>query len=156
MIDIGIRSLDLGFALLDNYDVTILVDTVSRGGAPGTLYTIEIAPDDMPESHDETAMVNSHGLDVVRVLALEDEDGRAGVAVGEQLHVAAQTVTVPIVIIAAHESRRAGLRCDGAPDRFHLTFGRIRYVLATAERERYCRLLGDRISYRHASARGLY
>jgi hydrogenase maturation protease len=75
VIDIGIRSLDLGFALLDNYDVTILVDTVSRGGAPGTLYTIEIAPDDIPESHDEISMVNSHGLDVARVLALAKSMG---------------------------------------------------------------------------------
>jgi hypothetical protein len=39
--DFGIRSYDLAFALLDGYDVTILVDAAPRGAAPGTLYVIE-------------------------------------------------------------------------------------------------------------------
>ncbi|MGI9027155.1 MAG: hydrogenase maturation protease [Burkholderiaceae bacterium] len=39
--DFGIRALDLGYALQDDYSVVILVDTVQRGGAPGTLYVIE-------------------------------------------------------------------------------------------------------------------
>ena len=70
VMDIGIRSIDLGFALLDDYDLTILVDATARGGAPGTLYTIEIDPGDIPDASDEGSMVNSHGLDPVRVLAL--------------------------------------------------------------------------------------
>lgn len=67
--DIGIRSLDLGFALLDGYDLVILVDATSRGEAPGTLYTLEISAGDIPEVAD-ACLVNSHGLDPVRVLAL--------------------------------------------------------------------------------------
>ncbi|HEX4227947.1 MAG TPA: hydrogenase maturation protease [Bryobacteraceae bacterium] len=70
VMDIGIRSVDLGFALLDPYDLTILVDATARGGAPGTLYTIEIASDDIPNASDESSMVNSHGLNPVLVLAL--------------------------------------------------------------------------------------
>lgn len=70
VMDIGIRSLDLGFALLDHYDLTILVDATARGGAPGTLYTIEIQSDDIPEASEEASMVNSHGLNPVLVLAL--------------------------------------------------------------------------------------
>src|SRR3954451_18675185 len=75
VIDIGIRSIDLGFALLDDYDLTILVDTTCRGGAAGTLYTIEIEPDDIPDGPDEESMVNSHGLNPVRVLALAKSMG---------------------------------------------------------------------------------
>ena len=48
----------------------ILVDATARGGAPGTLYTIEIAPEEIPDAGDEVAMVNSHGLNPVLVLAL--------------------------------------------------------------------------------------
>lgn len=70
VMDIGIRSIDLGFALLDGYDLTILVDATARGGAPGTLYTIEIEPQHIPNASDQACMVNSHGLDPVRVLAL--------------------------------------------------------------------------------------
>ena len=65
LMDIGIRSIDLGFALLDPYDLTILVDATARGGAPGTLYTIEITPDDIPDASGEASMVNSHGLNPV-------------------------------------------------------------------------------------------
>ena len=39
--DFGIRGFDLTFALMDGYDVVILVDATPRGGLPGTLYTIE-------------------------------------------------------------------------------------------------------------------
>lgn len=70
VMEIGIRSIDLAFALLDEYDLTILIDATARGGAPGTLYTIEIRPDDIPAESDEPSMVNSHGLDPVRVLML--------------------------------------------------------------------------------------
>jgi hydrogenase maturation protease len=40
IIDFGIRGLDLVYALLDGYDFTILVDAVTRGLPPGTLYLI--------------------------------------------------------------------------------------------------------------------
>ncbi len=41
VVDFGIRGFDLAYALLDRFDVTILVDACPRGGAPGTLYVIE-------------------------------------------------------------------------------------------------------------------
>lgn len=74
VMDIGIRSIDLGFALLDPYDLIILVDATARGGMPGTLYTIEIAPGDIPDP-DEASLVNSHGLNPVLVLALAKSMG---------------------------------------------------------------------------------
>ena len=39
--DFGIRGYDLAYALVDGYDFTILIDAVSRGSAPGTLFVIE-------------------------------------------------------------------------------------------------------------------
>ncbi len=41
VVDFGIRGIDLAYTLLDDYDALVLVDTVSRGGSPGTLYLIE-------------------------------------------------------------------------------------------------------------------
>ena len=42
VLDVGIRSVHLGYELVEgNYDVVILVDAVSRGGEPGTLYVLE-------------------------------------------------------------------------------------------------------------------
>ncbi len=75
VMEVGIRSIDLGFALLDEYDLTILVDATARGGAPGTLYTIEIEPGDIPDICDEASLVNSHALDPVKVLALAKSMG---------------------------------------------------------------------------------
>jgi hydrogenase maturation protease len=40
-IDFGTGGTDLGFALTEGYDAAILVDTVARGGAPGTVYVID-------------------------------------------------------------------------------------------------------------------
>ena len=55
-------------ALLDGYDLTILVDAVSRGGAPGTLYTIEPDMGEIEGAHESGACENAHGLDPVKVL----------------------------------------------------------------------------------------
>jgi hydrogenase maturation protease len=41
VVDFGIRGIDLAYALLENYERIILVDTALRGEAPGTLYLIE-------------------------------------------------------------------------------------------------------------------
>lgn len=74
VLDVGIRSIDLCFALLDGYDLTILIDATARGEAPGTLYMIEIQASDIPDACDGT-IVNSHSLDPVRVLALAKSMG---------------------------------------------------------------------------------
>src|ERR1700737_3551246 len=42
--DFGIRGLDLTYALLDPYDLIILVDACPRGGEPGTVYLVEPDP----------------------------------------------------------------------------------------------------------------
>src|SRR5258708_34886 len=46
VIDFGIRGLDLTYALLDGYEVAILVDAAPRGEPPGTLSVIQPDPID--------------------------------------------------------------------------------------------------------------
>jgi hydrogenase maturation protease len=67
VMDAGIRGFDLAFALLDGYDAAILVDTTSRGGAPGTLYVIE--PDSIAGGGRNLA-VDTHAMTPDKVLAL--------------------------------------------------------------------------------------
>jgi hydrogenase maturation protease len=58
--DFGIRGIHLAYELADGkYATAVLVDAVARGGAPGTLYTIEAEPDDevgadLPDAHNLT------------------------------------------------------------------------------------------------------
>src|SRR6267378_249970 len=39
--DYGIRGVHLAYQLLDEFELVVIVDAVSRGGMPGTLYVIE-------------------------------------------------------------------------------------------------------------------
>lgn len=67
VVDFGIRGFDLMSELLDGYDLTIFVDAVSRGGTPGTLYTIEPDMNAIPQN--QASGENPHGLDPLNVLA---------------------------------------------------------------------------------------
>ena len=67
--DFGIRGLDLAYALLDPYDVVILVDALPRGGRPGTVYVLEPSPEELAGSP-EDSLVEAHALDPVKVLRL--------------------------------------------------------------------------------------
>jgi hydrogenase maturation protease len=62
--DFGIRGFDLMYALLDGYETVILVDAAPRGGAPGTVYTIEADGCDCV-----SGTVDAHVMDPMRVLA---------------------------------------------------------------------------------------
>ena len=68
VVDFGIRGLDLTYALLDGYDVVVLVDATPRGGAPGTVYVLE--PDMGAAGAGGTAAVDPHSMDPVKVLRL--------------------------------------------------------------------------------------
>jgi hydrogenase maturation protease len=69
--DFGIRSYDLAYAIMEGVD-TILIDAVSRGQPPGTLYLIE--PD---LSNLGPAVPDGHTMNLVNVLAtLESLGGR--------------------------------------------------------------------------------
>jgi hydrogenase maturation protease len=67
VVDFGIRGYDLAYALMDGPDLTILVDAVPRGGAPGTIYAI--APDLLEGSLTES-VVEGHSLHPLNVFRL--------------------------------------------------------------------------------------
>ena len=67
VIDFGIRGVDLLYALVDGYEATIIIDALSRGGEPGTLYVIE--PDVM-DLNDDSAAVEPHAMDPMQILRL--------------------------------------------------------------------------------------
>jgi len=68
VVDVGIRSHDLAFALMDEYDAVILIDAAPRGYVPGTVYLIE--PDFPALIEAESSLPNGHGMDVVRALQM--------------------------------------------------------------------------------------
>lgn len=57
LVDFGIRSYDLAYALMEPWDLVVLVDAVPIGDEPGTIYTIE------PELPTEGEAPSSAGFD---------------------------------------------------------------------------------------------
>jgi hydrogenase maturation protease len=74
-IDFGIRGFDLAYALLDGFDVTILIDACPRGGTPGSVYLIE--PDlsllDGPEA--QQSSVDAHSMNPMNVIRMAKSMG---------------------------------------------------------------------------------
>ncbi|MGA3185628.1 MAG: hydrogenase maturation protease [Bryobacteraceae bacterium] len=62
--DYGIRSFDLAYALMEPWDLTILVDACARGDAPGTVYLIE------PDPVEDAPQIEPHGMNPMSVLRL--------------------------------------------------------------------------------------
>jgi hydrogenase maturation protease len=71
--DYGIRCYDLAFALMQDWELVILVDSVSRGTQPGTVYTIEpeLSADEEPAKPDANTMTPVSVLQLVRTLGGE-------------------------------------------------------------------------------------
>lgn len=70
LVDFGIRGMDLVYALLDDYDAVIFVDTAPRGEPAGTLSVIETHP-----AESGVVTLDTHGMDPVKVLNLARELG---------------------------------------------------------------------------------
>jgi hydrogenase maturation protease len=75
IVDFGIRGFDLAYALLDQWDTVILVDALSRGDAPGTLYTLEPDMKLLQDPQSAQTILNPHGMDPVSVLRLASSMG---------------------------------------------------------------------------------
>jgi hydrogenase maturation protease len=78
VVDYGIRGMHLAYDLLEMAPATtILLDAVSRGGEPGTIYVLEIRDGDVPNL--KPSAVDAHGMAPDAVLALLDNlGGNAG------------------------------------------------------------------------------
>lgn len=66
--DFGIRGFDLACALLDGYDLVVLIDATRRGGPPGTLYLIEPDAEAISRADGDAITGGAHGLDPVKAL----------------------------------------------------------------------------------------
>jgi len=71
--DFGISSYALAYALTDGYETAVLVDAVPRGGKPGTLYLLELDPNELGQL--PATMVNPHSMNPVQVLQLAQSLG---------------------------------------------------------------------------------
>ena len=70
VVDFGIRGFDLAYAIMDGPDVTVFVDATPRGGAPGTLYTIEPDLEELNSIGAQGMMVEPHGMNPLKVLGM--------------------------------------------------------------------------------------
>lgn len=70
VVDFGIRGFDLAYALMDGYDVTVLLDATPRGGEPGTVYTIEPDLSELEGLGAEGLAVEPHGMNPLKVLGM--------------------------------------------------------------------------------------
>lgn len=70
VVDFGIKGFDLAYALMDGYDVTILLDATPRGGEPGAIYTIEPDLSELEGLDPNVMAVETHGMNPMKVLAM--------------------------------------------------------------------------------------
>jgi len=84
VVDVGIRGLDLAYAMLEEHEAVVLVDATSRGGAPGTLYVIEA--DTSPPADGVTPEIQAHSMTPAAVFhlirAMGEEPPRRVLVVG--------------------------------------------------------------------------
>jgi hydrogenase maturation protease len=73
IVDYGIRSIDLAYALLEPYSSVILVDAVRRGARPGTVFLLQPLGEDIVE---ENAAIDPHSINPARLLAAARSLGR--------------------------------------------------------------------------------
>jgi hydrogenase maturation protease len=67
VVDFGIRSYDLAYALMEPWELVILVDAVSRGDVPGTVYAIEA---ELPPAGAKSDGLDAHSMNPAAVLEL--------------------------------------------------------------------------------------
>jgi hydrogenase maturation protease len=68
--DFGIRGIDFTYALLDPWDLVIMVDACSRGGAPGTVYAIDPGEAGEEPPGSAPAQMEPHGMNPVSALRM--------------------------------------------------------------------------------------
>jgi len=94
--DYGIRGMHLAYDLAQGWDATILVDTVQRGGEPGTVYLIE--PEPRPPGDGgaapgltESMLLDPHGMQPDVMLSMT---GMLGAEAGRVLVVGCEPASV--------------------------------------------------------------
>ncbi len=65
--DFGIRGIHLAFEIVSGYDLVVLIDAVSRGGPPGTLYVLE------PDAESVRSNPDAHSMELSSVFAFVEQ-----------------------------------------------------------------------------------
>lgn len=68
VMDFGSGGLDLAYEVMRGYDALILIDVSRQGEPPGTLYVMEVDPDEVDGKVEDGQMLNPHGMDPETVL----------------------------------------------------------------------------------------
>lgn len=122
LLDVGTGGLRLAQELLDGYDRVIVVDAMTRGGEPGTVYLLAVEEVGAVGSVDMHLALPSRALAVARALgALPGDVWLVGCepAVVDDLAIGLSAAVEPAVERAVLEIRRlvasgAGARADAA------------------------------------------
>jgi hydrogenase maturation protease len=121
--DFGIRGVHLAYQLLDDFELVVLVDAVSRGGAPGTVYVIE--PDVEAEVDESTGdahdMVLEHVFAQVRnlggklgrilIVGCEPEDTSERIGLSSSVRDAVDEA-VRVIVELIDPSRSTDVECE--------------------------------------------
>lgn len=67
VVDFGIRSYDLAYALMEDWELVVMVDALPRGGEPGTVYVME---PEFPLSDNTPLVLDAHTMNPVAVLRM--------------------------------------------------------------------------------------
>lgn len=129
--DFGIRGMDLGYALMDGYELAILIDTIDRSGPPGTMYvfepkvgesgsgTAETDEDPLsPHAMDPATVLRSLGERAPRVILVGCQPGYLG---GEHGHLGLSAAVAASIEKAASEVRHILDKESAAQHNFHRT-----------------------------------
>jgi hydrogenase maturation protease len=68
VIDFGTGGLDLAYQVMYGYDALLMIDISRQGGAPGTLYVMEVDEDEVDGPIEDGEALNPHGMDPATVL----------------------------------------------------------------------------------------
>ncbi len=88
VVDFGIRSYDLAYALMEPWDLVVLVDALPRGSEPGTVCVLE---PELPADGEAPASLDAHTMNPVSVLQMV---GALGGKVGRMLVVGCEPATL--------------------------------------------------------------
>jgi hydrogenase maturation protease len=68
VFDFGTGGLDLAYEIMRGYDGVVFIDVSRQGGAPGTLYVMEVTEADAEAGIEDGQVLNPHGMDPQTVL----------------------------------------------------------------------------------------
>jgi len=68
VMDVGTSGLDLAYEVMRGYSALLIIDASRQGGDPGSLYVIDVEPDDVPASIEDGEAIDPHSMDPMTML----------------------------------------------------------------------------------------